>query len=290
MSTLPSNPPTQFALLYPSNRCATIAFDHVASKLKASTNWNPHARKYMAVYPLKADLEYFGSESESEGGSGPQMQKRRIWRGHYRLNFNLPPRDPRFGWVLGGGKFGPGDESPDFVLTEKKSRDGIFGRHASLFHNHSSGTLMLQLANEGLAVVDGKEVRESTVICSIVTHITLGNLTYKLELDGANDEVHRGRLMDYQLTHGLNANGGPVNLLSTPAESDYIHKDYVIKNPVGHGGSSTVFAGEHIKTGRVVAIKRIIRDEDNAHLIEQEIRMADFLGFHVGFLRPLRPL
>lgn len=81
----------------------------------------------------------------------------------------------------------------------------------------------------------------------------------------------------------MNASDCPISLLSTPAESD-IHKDYVIKNPVGHGGSSNVFVGEHIKTGLVVAVKRIIRNRDNAPLLEQEIRMADFLCLHVCFL------
>lgn len=161
MEATPPNFPTQFALLYPSNRCAIIAFDHVASEVKAGTNWNPHARKYMAIYPERLDLEYIGSESENEGGSGPQMQKRQIWRGHYRLDFNMPPRDPRLGWVLGGGKFGPGEESPEFVLTERKTRDGIFGRHALLSHNYSSGALMLRLANEGLVFVNGKDVGPS---------------------------------------------------------------------------------------------------------------------------------
>ncbi|CAF9908191.1 MAG: hypothetical protein ALECFALPRED_004346 [Alectoria fallacina] len=267
----------EFARLTPENRPALVAFDQVASKLKADPNWNRHARKYMAILPGKENFEFVNSESESEGGSGPRTQKRLIWRGFYRFNFDMPPRDPRFGWVLGGGKFANGDESPDLVLTERKSHDLVFGRHARLFHNYSSGALILHTAKQSITFVDGKEVRPSITIWSIVTHITFGNLTYRLHLHGEVESAHRSRLARYQQSHGLTVNDFPVSLLSTPAESDYIHKHYIIKNPIGHGASSTVFAGEHMKTNAVVAIKRITRNRSNAGLIEQEHRLCQLV-------------
>lgn len=182
---------------------------------------------------------------------------------------------------FGGGKYAlPGDESPELVLTERKSHDNVLGRHARLFHNHSSGALMLHLAKQSFAVVDGKKVSDSTIIWSDLTHITFGAPSYQLQLDGANDSAHRGRLTRYQKIHGLTVNDYPVNLLSTPAKSDYIHKDYVIKTAIGHGSSSTVFAGEHIKSGNAVAIKRITCTRQIAGPIEREIQMTAFLGRH----------
>lgn len=284
MQTIAPASLAEFARLIPADRAAMIAFDHVASKMKADPAWNRHARKYMSIYPEKTVFEFVGSDSESESGLGPQAQRRLIWRGFYRFDLDTPPQDPRCGWLLGGGKFASSDESPELVLTERKAHDLMFGRHARLFHNYSSGALVLGLGDRSFAVVDGKVVRDSIAIWSINTRITLGTLTYKLQLDGAPEAVHRARLIRYQHTHGLEAEDLPVSLLSTPAESDFIHKDYVIKNAVGHGGSSTVFAGEHIKTGAVVAIKRITRNHSNAGQIQQEIEMATILGRHVRHL------
>lgn len=281
---------TRFARLFPADRPAHLAFDRIASKLKAEPGWNQHARKYMLLDDEKIDIEYVTrekeSESESEGGSGPQPQKRSIWRGCYQLDFGLPPRDPRQGWLLGGGKIAPGDKSPELVLTERKAQDSVHGRHARLSHNYSSGALLLHVVDKSLASVDGKEVRDSIMIWSSETLITFGTLSYRIQLDGAADSVHRRRLNFYQQIHGLGAQNYPVTLVSTPATSDYVHKDYLVKNPVGHGGSSTVFAAMHLKTGAVVAIKRIVRHHRNANLIEREIQMANILGRHVSLLPP----
>ena len=281
---------TRFARLFPADRLAHLAFDRIASKLKANPGWNQHARRYMVVYDEKVDIEYVTrereSESESEGGTGPQPLTRSIWRGCYQLDFSLPPRDPRQGWVLGGGKFAPGDESPELILTERKAQDFVHGRHARLSHSQTSGALLLQVAEKSFAIVDGKEVHDSIVIWSSETFITFGTLNYILQLDGALDSIHRRRLSSYKQIHGLEMQSYPVTLLSTPAKSDYIHKDYVIKNPVGHGGSSTVFAAMNLKTSAVVAVKRIIRHHRNAGQIEREIEMATLLGRHVRLLQP----
>ena len=272
----------EFARLIPADRPAKIAFDQIASKMKADPDWNQHARKYVVIYPQQSSFEYVDSEgSEGEDGSGLQPQERMIWRGFYRLAFDIPPRDVRLGWLLGGGKFALGDESPELVLTEKKEHNCILGRHARLVHDYSSGALVLKIAAQGSAFVDGKEVRDSIVIWSVNTLITLGTLSYNLQLDGAADIAHRGRLGLYQQAHGLVLKTYPMSLLSTPAPTDYIHKDYLIKNPVGYGDCSTVFAGMHIKTSAVVAIKRIARGDGNADEVEQEVQISAYLGVHV---------
>ena len=250
---------TRFARLFPADRPAHLAFDRIASKLKAEPGWNQHARKYMLIDDGKTDIEYVTREKESESESE-------------------------------GGKFAPGDKSPELVLTERKAQDSVHGRHARLSHNYSSGALLLHVVDKSLASVDGKEVRDSIMIWSSETLITFGTLSYRIQLDGAADSVHRRRLNFYQQIHGLGAQNYPVTLVSTPATSNYVHKDYLIKNPVGHEGSSTVFAAMHLKTGAVVAIKRIVRHHRNANLIEREIQMANILGRHVSLLPPTSTL
>ena len=272
---------TRFARLMPADRPAHLAFHRIAEKVKADPSWNQHARKYMVIYDKKVDIVDVTSESESEGGSGPQAQKRSIWWGHYELNFNVPPRDPRQGWIIGGGRFGPNDDSPELVLTERKMQDCIRGRHARLYHSYSCGALLLRLASDSMAVVDGKDLQDSIVIWSNETRVAFGTMNYAIQLDGAVESIHRARLNRYHQTHNLGMNKFPINLLSTPAPSDYIHKDYIVKNPVAHGGFSTVFAAVHLKTSAVVAIKRTIRHHGNAGQIQREIEMAACLGRHV---------
>lgn len=279
---------TRFARLFPADRPAHLAFDRIASKVKAEAGWNQHARKYMEIYDEKIDIEYVLSESESDGGSGPKPQKRSIWWGCYRLDFDLPPRDPHQGWVLGGGKFASDEESPELVLTERKALDCVHNRHARLSHNYSSGALLLQLGDNSLAMVDGKEVRDSIVIWSVDTLITFGTMSYKLQLDRADNDIHRLRLRLYQQAHNMRMQNYPVNLLSTPADSDYILKNYVVKNPVAYGNSSTTstFAAVHLKTSAVVAIKRIIINQYTAGDTLRETEMATVLGRHVRLFQP----
>lgn len=278
----------RFARLFPADRPANLAFDRIATKVKTKEGWNRHARKYMEIYDKKIEIEYALSESESENGSGPKRQKRSIWRGCYQLDFDLPPRDPDQGWVLGGGKFGSDEESPDLVLTERKALDCVHDHHARLSHSYSSGALLLQLEDNSSAIVDGKEVRNSIVMWSMDTLITFGTLSYKLILDRADNNIHRHRLGLYQQTHNLGMQIYPVNLLSTPADSDYILKNYVVKNPVTYGNSLTTstFAAVHLKTSAVVAIKRIIVNRNTAGDTLRETEMATFLDRHVRLFQP----
>lgn len=149
----------------------------------------------------------------------------------------MAPRDPQQGWVLGGGKFVPGDERPELVLTERKTQDCVHSRHARLSHNYSSGALVLHLSDQSLAVVDGKDVGDSVVIWSIETSISFGTMSYRLQLDDAYNGIHRNRLKQYKQTYGLGMNSYPITLLSTPAESDYIKKTMSSKTLLAMGAS-----------------------------------------------------
>ena len=273
--------PYVFGRLYPANDLAEKAFNQIAHKIKTGPQqWNPVARRYIKINTIKDIALDYTSDTESEGGSGPKPVAESIWRGHYCLSFDVPPTNPRLGWVVGGGTFG----TAEIVLTEKKKWSHISSQHAKFAHNYTSGALVLSVSENNLVVVDGKEVHgEQRTIWSPETRLTFGRLDYKLVLERVDNHNHLERLTQYKLQHGITDEGFPITLMSTPAETDFIHKDYIIKNPMGWGTSSIVFAGEHRKTGAAVAIKKFKRTEDNWMFIEAEISMAYYLGDHVSF-------
>lgn len=272
--------PYVFGRLYPANDLAENAFDYIAQKIKSGPQqWNPLAQQYIEINTEKACVFSYTSDTESEGGSGPVSVANTIWSGHYCLAFDMPPANARRGWIVGGGSSG----TAEIVLTTKKKQNHISSQHATFAHNYTSGALVLTVSENNTVIMDGKEVRnEQRTIWSPETRLTFGRLDYKLILERVSNQDHLTRLAHYKIMHGIKDAEYPMTLLSTPAETDYIHKDYIFKNPIGYGGSSIVFAGEHRKTGAAVAIKKFKRTRENSESIQQEIAMADYLGQHVS--------
>ena len=71
---------------------------------------------FRATIPEKVFHFEYTSDSESENGSAPVPVASTIWKGQYCLAFDIPPANPRRGWIVGGGSFG----TTEIVLTEKR--------------------------------------------------------------------------------------------------------------------------------------------------------------------------
>ena len=117
-----------------------------------------------------------------------------------------------------------------------------------------------------------------------VTGLCFGNLRYKLILPDVTELQHRARLEQYSQTFGIKDNEIPGALMSTPAETDYVCKNYQVRNPIGEGGSCIVFAGLHKHTSAPVAVKKMQRNRNTARRIKNEIAMSEFLRGHVSII------
>lgn len=273
-----------FAILIPGNKAAADSFSLLAQKKLADKDWNPTARQNMEVNDQPFPVSSYSNASESDGGTSPPVTFRPILRGYYIFDFDLPPRQPDKGWLIGGGKFSGGDESPGILLTERKHYNAVSSRHARLAHNFSSGALVITASDNNVVLVNGHEVvDDQRVIHGQVTSLEFGQLKYALHVRSyIPDTAFRSQLNLYKFYHAIADDDYPSNLLATPANSDIVTQDYVMKNPVGDGATSVVYAAIDKRNGLAVAIKKIRRTRRNAKAIDRDINIANYIGKHVS--------
>ena len=237
--------PSLFAILTPANNDARDAFSQVAQKMREDKDWNPNARQNIDANEQPVQVSTYGDESESDSGTGPPKTLRPVLRGCYTFDLDVPPKSPALGWMIGGGKFGKDSESPEILLTEKKTKAGVSARHAMLAHNFSSGALVIYALDSskgirvnGLEVVDGQ-----CVIHRYTTCLTFGSLMYTLEVRRYYTDGHyRSHLEIYKRTHAIPDDEYPSNIRATPADSDLVTERYILRNAIGRGSTCVVYA------------------------------------------------
>ena len=252
--------------------------------MRDDRGWNLNARQNIDANEQPVQVSTYGDESESDNGTGPSKTLRPILKGCYTLNLEVPPKCPALGWMIGGGKFGKDDESPEILLTERKSQAGISARHAMLAHNFASGALVISALDTKVIRIDGRELVDGQcLIHKRTTSLTFGCLMYTLEVRKyTTDDQFRDHLNIYKEIHGIPDDDYPLNLRASSADCDMVLEKYVLKNPVGYGATSVVYAGQTQTTGAAVAVKKITRTEKNAKAIARDIAISQYIGKHVG--------
>ncbi len=277
---------SDFAVLVPANRLAKQAFDQIARKMEEDPNWNRVARRYIVVNSQKEHSATNNNNGDQSTRSKHKAVKS-LWTGHYRLNFSIRPRSPGTGWCVGGGVFKNEYESPEILLTERKGYYDVSTNHALIANNFTTGSLMIYVTPNSSVVVDSEEDVDQCVIWAAKTRITFGDLVYTLLRDTrtSRDEQSQ-RLKFYQSFYHPREESLPTVLSAMPSTTDYVYKDYVIRDIVGVGGNALVFGGEHKRTGNAVAVKKIRRTIKNHVVVSREIMIGKTLGSHVRVVLP----
>ena len=273
---------SDFAVLVPANRLAKQAFDQTARSMQENPSWNRVARRYMVVNPQKEHLAANDNNGEQSSGSKQKAVKVQ-WTGYYRLNFSIRPQNPDIGWRVGGGVFKNEYESPEILLTERRGYHDVSANHARIVNNFTTGSVMIYATPDCSVVVDSEEDFSQYVIWAAKTRISFGDLDYNLLRDtrtGSDEQWQR--LKFYQSFYHPREESLPTVLNAMPSATDYVYKDYVIRNTVGVGGNALVFAGEHKRTGTAVAVKKIRRTINNHTIVSREIMIGKLLGSHVS--------
>jgi len=279
-SPAPSSP--KFARLIPTNHAAKEAFNRLAPRFmgieESGKRWDPHAIKYIVIDEEQEEmcLSQSGSKCDNGGDTRLADRKESIWTGYYQLDFDVPPRLPHRGWIIGSWN---AEEGADIVLTETKE-DGVSPQHAWLFHSYDSGALMIEVPVNIKIVVNGTdEIRgEQRLIHKRKTSIEIGHFQYMLEVADVREREHRGFLTEYQKKNCPTVEVYPRNLIATMSDLDQVSSCYVAKNLIALGGTCAVYAGQDRRTGRAVAIKKFRRDSRNAAHVDRDREVASKIG------------
>ena len=275
---------TIFAILTPANSAARDAFSKLAQKMLDDESWNRNARQHIESNNHPVQVSTYDDASESEGGTGPGPKLRPVLRGCYIFDFAKAPGQPDKGWLIGGGKFSKDDQGPDILLTERKAKSGVSSGHARLRHNFQSGALVISVLNGNATWINGHEVvHNQRVIHGLTTSLEFGRLKYDLEVRKYDtDEQYRQHLRVYKANHAIPDDEYPFTIQATPADSDLVTKNYIIKNPIGEGSTCVVYAAHHRWSGTAVAVKKVRRTHENAKAIECDIAISKSIGEHVS--------
>ena len=277
-----------FARLVPVNKQAYLAFNDVVDKIKQDPSWAPHATNFIQASPFKRALtEMSGSETDTSASASEASLAPRIWSGYYRFNLDQLPKRMRFGWLIGTDP-----TEVDLLLTPRKRVCRVRGRHARFAFQLQSYSFMV-IADFGRTVLlNGiDEVRNAErVLWAHETGITVGELSYKLVRTAVSETTLREQLLTWRKELGISSFEPPSYLAPTPSPDDYKYHGYVIKAVFAQGSTCSVSAGVDERTGKAVAVKKMLRNQRNWRLVQNEIEVSKDVGSHVSiFHHPLCP-
>jgi hypothetical protein len=264
-----------FARLTPSSISSRLAFHNLVSSIQDEENWETYSWHQKFIHVLKTLEALEDDDEESTGGEGAQLPQTQIQGGYWRLNMELRPARPQFGWFIGRGRWQANSRDPygavDILLTPNATEPSVRGRHARFIHNLDSNRLLIQA--EGTMRFNGEilykgERRELPKEPSILTFgifeykfswVTIDQDLYRRQLDGLAEEVNHD-------------NRPPLFMTPTPQPSEYLLDKYRIKGTFATGSSCVVCAATDL-SGNPYAVKKIIAKNRRSRLdVDEEVR------------------
>ena len=271
--------PSIFARLLPGNPPAKLAFSLIVDRIIQDPNWIPYARRHLFYEPAREETSSSYSETEESEVESQRQSVR--WHGWYILDFDQLPSNPHRGWRIGSGRLRTGQEDVEFLLTNRARHDGVNAQHCRLNFNFDSYVLLItaEINRQVLVLSNGTRVLRGTsmAIPSKSTSIELGNLRYELSFTDMPQEVYRSYVREIREIFGTDSAEPPLSVDPTPADSDYHIPGYIVKEPLALGGSCVVCSGINLRSGGLVAIKRVTKHKDNVTDLQQEIAILEQL-------------
>jgi len=264
-----------FARLTPSSISSRLAFHNLVSSLQDEESWETYSwhQRYIHVRKVFESLE--DDDEESTGGEGQMGPPTPIQGGYWRLNMDLRPARPQFGWFIGRGRWEASSRDPhgavDILLTPNATEPTVRGRHARFIHNLDSNRLLIQA--EGTMRFNGEtlykgERRELPKEPSI---LTFGIFEYKFSWVRIDQELYRRQLDDLAMEVNHD-NRPPLFMTPTPQSSEYLLDKYRIKGTFATGSSCIVCAATDM-SGNPFAVKKIIARNRRSRLnVDEEVR------------------
>ncbi len=290
----PQAPLDDFARLIPVSPDARLGFQAVVERRLASPQKEPWP--YSARFIHWERTQFDDSESQVTLESTPetglssdaehtQIQSQtahlpQIYTGYYRLNMVDPPEGCV--WIVGVGRK---SRNVELIITtpERKSEDGVFGRHAKLKRSFDSGAIIVAtdshpITVDGHPLVRRRDQNEEPAMYQRVAGnkslISLGRMTYELQMQDLRPDVDRAQMEAARKSVACIGPGPAFYLTPTPTMSGIVIGNYHVFEPFASGSVGTMHYVTHTVTGKPYALKRIRRRNDHdERAIQSEINI-----------------
>ena len=231
-----------------------------------------------------------GSHTDTDSGKPNNSQSdvptRQIWTGYFFLSFRNVPAAPANGWQFGSGRWKAGSaelKEPfgevELLLTTGRSGTSMRGVHGKFFFHRETGMIMLSARHK---VLDGITLDHEAFTnghralnCRSV-HMSIDRMEYQviyvLQRGSVAEQTYQKAKSDF-FESRLQATTPMPSLSATPSQTDHIVGEWVFHDNVGQGGTALATAASD-KMGKAVVVKTLIRSDQSARSIDQEIQAA----------------
>lgn len=296
-------------ILTPENAEARLAFYEVAEWLQVQTEdphvqaAQQHTRKCMWISSKQQnDLEagrLFKGTPENLSSSSPISSPRdptssfrstklennsqdrfEIWKGHYFLSLDTPPRNPSRGWVVGSLRDSP--HMNDLVLCLNSGNNKIYKvrRHQAIFQIDETSFIYLQpITSRSATKVNGERISRKRVFNQSSARLAFGSLCYHIQYArGSYADNYPNRVQRYLDEHlNIYTTLSELALTPTPSENNpiTIGQWTISAGTVGKGVSGMVSIASNDQ-GQRVALKRVQVGKDRERVQKVQAKLETF--------------
>ncbi|KAF5700469.1 STE kinase [Fusarium mundagurra] len=284
-------------ILTPENAEARLAFSEVAEWLKGQEEdpdiqvARQHTQKCMwisskrqndhEISRLLTGSEALSSSSPISSPRDPKSSSRlneaenkspeqsRIWKGHYFISLNQPPRNPSRGWVIGSLRGAP--HMNDIVLCLRSGDSKMYKvrrNQAILQIDETSFVYVQPITERSATMVNGDKISSKRVFNQSSAQLAFGSLCYRIQYArGSYADDYPSRVKRYLDEHlGIATTLRELSLTPTPSENSpiTIGQWTISAGTVGKGASGMVSIASNT-LGQRVALKRVQVGRDREH-------------------------
>ncbi|PNP61171.1 hypothetical protein FNYG_14088 [Fusarium nygamai] len=309
-------------ILTPENAEARLAFSEVAEWLRGQSEdphlqaARQHTQKCMWISSkqqndyevgrlLRTESEAFSSSSPISSPRDPKSsscsnkpedksQERLIWKGHYFISLERPPRNPSRGWVVGSLRNGP--HLNDIVICLHSGNEKMYKvrRNQAILQIDEISFIYVQpMTDRSITLVNGDKITRKRVFNQSSARLAFGSLCYRIQYArGSYADDYPSRVKRYLDEHlQISKTLLELSLTPTPSESSpiVIGQWTISAGTVGKGASGmvSIASNDH---GQRVALKRVQvgRDRERIQKVQTKLETLAALGQRKNENRLLR--
>ncbi|KAG7406359.1 Serine/threonine-protein kinase PAK 2 [Fusarium oxysporum f. sp. rapae] len=296
-------------ILTPENAEARLAFNEIAESLQIQTEdpviqaAQQHTRKCMWISSkqqndhevgrlLRAASENLSSSPPISSPRDPKSSFRsnkaeeksqeqfRIWKGHYFISLDQPPRNPSRGWVVGSLRDGP--HLNDIVLCLRSGNNKMYKvrRNQAILQIDKTSFIYVQpITDKYITMVNGDKISRKRVFNQSSARLAFGSLCYRIQYArGSYADDYPSRVKHYLDKHlKIPTTLLELSLTPTPSENSpiTIGQWTVSAGTVGKGASGMVSIASNI-LGQRVALKRVQVGRDRERTRKVQTKLETF--------------